>query len=466
MRDSSNLFSLLLVLVSLVSACSQTSVESTFSHDPSLTPHISPSVTLTKTNIPTPRPTQTPWLTATPSPQTFQGHVFFDKNLSGEQDYEGEIPLEGITLIAIVNDVEYFATTDINGSFIFTLPHWFDQESLDIRFPSPNEMINPHNGHELTTVVVNLGEETILLSDEIAKTVGIRSYTRNKIDLFRASIPFPISITNLRSIGLSHGETTYWIPEFDLENTCILNYVDLNTNYLMVENYAGDTSKSGDWGKPFYKDKKCASQYGTAGQHAGIDTTYLPDSPRIILSPGLGIYNGSIATKFGSYIQIAHIDERIVEKNQLVYPGDIIGIADRYAPTAPHVHVEYNIRVPLINEEMAEMPYGDLFYGNHLSDDIRQKSLDESIRDISWRQGVSASVDFFWYELSWTMPDTSSFREYERCFATDEGDYCLMFYRGLGAARNYLLHPSPGVFAAGNELVPPEFVPVFIEDGD
>jgi hypothetical protein len=70
-------------------------------------------------------------------------------------------------------------------------------------------------------------------------------------------------------------------------------------------------------------------------------------------------------------------------------------------------------------------------------------------------------IDFFWYEPQWNPPDQSMLQEGDQCvyFGINEG-FCILYYKDIGANENHILHPSHGVFAAGNELVPPEIEPI------
>jgi hypothetical protein len=169
-----------------------------------------PNYTPTTTNTPpiiTPTITPTPLPTSTPTPalQEYSINLFFDKNLSGEMDYEGEIPLEGVDLEARIGEDVFSCTSDAQGDCALQLPIGFSGESLELKFP--NKVYNPQNDQELKIAVLNLGKETVQIPTQIIDKLGMTaylkfgmtSYIRNKIDLFRTSLPFmlPIKISNM-----------------------------------------------------------------------------------------------------------------------------------------------------------------------------------------------------------------------------------------------------------------------------
>lgn len=432
------------------------------------TPTISKTATIlyTSTSSPTITPTQT--LTPTPQPFVYELTVFFDKNLSGELDYDGEIPLGEVTIEASVDEETYIAVTNNDGIARFEFPPDFAFETIEIRFP--HEIINSQNDHKLTTAVINLGAEKVVIQDqEIGQMIGFDEYERNKIDLFFSEYPFSIQIDTVQ-LGLAHGEATYWIREQDIENTCILSYVDLNVKANAVRNYEDVSVRRPDWGiGKIPPDWNCASDYGSEENHQGIDTTFL-DKKGIVVSPYLGVLSGHgsdavwVLTKFGGYSTIGHCIEFIAEEGQPVYPGDPICIAGERGLMPEHVHVTYKTLIPLINGvipfEVKEpfIPPEEL---SNLFFEIPQNSFADFViksRSIypSGYKSASPYLDFFWYEGEWILPEQSELRPEERCISESERSYCLLLYRGLGARQQFLLHPSEGVFAAGNELVPPE----------
>ena len=479
------------LLCFLVVGCSTPIAENSNSTETILPTSIdtsTPVLSLTKTPIPT--KTHTITLTSTPEPNIIKGQIFFDKNLSGEMDYEGEIPLEGITLEVLVDEVPYQSTTDSEGFFVFELQHDFDDETLELLFPDQDNLINPLNNHAFTTVAINLGQEKIVIPDDFANISRIISYERNKIDLFKTALPFSVSINSFVNLGLAHGEAAYWIPEFDLENTCILNYKDLDTHSIFVENYAGDTMGIELYGtKP--DDRLCVDQYGTNSQHAGIDTTFLENSSRLVVSPFLGVVRLSrmdqdsgvvlISTKHGGFVYFGHMAMPLVETGQVIYPGDIIGIFGDIV-TPPHVHVEYHITIPFsdkytgnfdqenITPEMMIEAYRGLSRNSTLPDSNSQLKMDDFVNRIdeihysrSYSTRFTPSIDLFWYEPDWIPPEENLLKSGEGCSEINQQTYCVTYYKGTGSMKRYILHPSDGIFAAGNQIVPPEIFPEFEE---
>jgi murein DD-endopeptidase MepM/ murein hydrolase activator NlpD len=152
------------------------------------------------------------------------------------------------------------------------------------------------------------------------------------------------------------------VPGFDIENTCIYNYFDLDVNWGTNETYSGDKRISTS-----IKDM-CASQYGTKVQHSGIDTAYLPGSPRIVVSPALGIVTSArgagfvLLTKLGNTIGIGHMDDIFaVQEGQIIYPGDIIGIGGAIWGDSPrHVHFAYHLYLPYYGKTIPNRPYEDV----------------------------------------------------------------------------------------------------------
>lgn len=289
--------------------------------------------------------TPTPTLTSTPRPFVYDLTVFFDKNLSGELDYDGEIPLVGVVIEATIDEETYTAVTNVDGIARFEFSPEFDTDTIEIRFP--DKIKNPHNDHELTTAIINLGMERIEISSkEKNQSLRFDAYLRNKIDLFGTSLPFMVSVAQIRRIGLSHGEAVYWIPEDDLDQTCVLSHVDLDVNSILVRNYFDRTVARPNWniGK-IPLDWQC-DDYGDENNHVGIDTTFL-DGEGLVISPYLGIVINSgegtgsveILTKLGGISSIQHCTSRFVKKLQPISPGDPICIAGQKGLMPEHVHV-------------------------------------------------------------------------------------------------------------------------------
>jgi len=292
-----------LVILALLAACAGGTPKPNYTSTATNTPPL-----ITPTITPTPLPTSTP----TPALQKYTINLFFDKNLSGEMDYEGEIPLEGVDLEARIGEDVFSCSSDAQGDCALQLPIGFSGESLEVRLP--NKVHNPQNNHELKIAVLNFGQETVQIPAELIGKFGMTAYIRNKIDLFKTSLPFMIPLKASNTIGLSHGEVTYWIPEYDLDKTCIMTYYDLDYKYSSVLNFQGDTRMSSLYAGPVPPDL-CATQYGTSDQHAGIDTRYLQGSPRLLISPVLGVVTIrteqdriDIATKFGGIVYIGHMN--------------------------------------------------------------------------------------------------------------------------------------------------------------
>ncbi len=456
----------------------------------SITPTPNPTTTqaptITNTSTPSFTPTQIPSATTTPALVHHSGILFFDMNNSGEQDLEGEIVLSGIQLETVVKGAPYLAMSGQDGRFEFVFPGGTSVNELEIKFANPESLINPANGHLLNTAILNYGQEKVKIHENLVNMLGMTAYVRNKIDLFRANLPFTVPIAQLGSIGLSHGEVTYWIPEWGLDETCIYNYMDVDTSWNGVENYRGENTQSGQWNGPAHTTKWCADLDGTRGQHAVIDTAFFAESNRIIISPVLGVVvevaeKGTyILTKFGGLVLLGHTDNiKTVETGQIVYPGDILGTGGSLlGKFRRHVHFDYNV---LLADHLLLVP--NKF---DMNPDVNLESAMEFLKsfqaaNIKFSQMTSehvgklnflhhftrpVKIDAFWYEKLWIQPNLSELNDIEGCLGSK---YCLTFYRGYGTgwgSIDYVLHPSSGLFAAGNNaglVIPAENFTEYVE---